>query len=94
MKSCPVEGYPFVFGFTVFESFVSDQVAKTGIVNMPKPREQGHGWARGFGCDTKKRFMYETSGSDWGIKGYLTVPYDYLSRRDLSDDFWLIRVGD
>jgi hypothetical protein len=27
------DGYPFVFGFTVYESFESQQVAKTGLVH-------------------------------------------------------------
>ncbi len=40
MKSCLAEGYPFVFGFTVYESCESDRVAKTGIVNMPNPKER------------------------------------------------------
>ncbi|HSB32425.1 MAG TPA: C1 family peptidase, partial [Candidatus Sulfobium mesophilum] len=38
MKSCLAKGFPSVFGFTAYEGFESDQVAKT--VNMPKPREQ------------------------------------------------------
>ncbi|SPQ01943.1 hypothetical protein NBG4_80043 [Candidatus Sulfobium mesophilum] len=33
-------------------------------------------------------------GSGWGMKGYFTMPYDYLSDRDLSDDFWTIRAGE
>ena len=28
-------GYPFVYGFTVYESFESKSVAKTGVVPMP-----------------------------------------------------------
>ncbi len=25
------------------------------------------------------------------MKGYYTMPYDYLSDRNLSDDFWTVR---
>jgi len=25
------------------------------------------------------------------MKGYFTLPYDYLGDRNLSDDFWTIR---
>jgi len=41
---CPsgvAAGYPFVFGFTVYESFESEQVAQTGIVPMPGSGETG-----------------------------------------------------
>ena len=32
-------------------------------------------------------------GSDWGQKGYFTMPYDYLSPdKDLADDFWTLRI--
>jgi C1A family cysteine protease len=44
MKGCLSEGYPFVFGFTVYESFESDRVAKTGEVNMPKKTEHVVGY--------------------------------------------------
>lgn len=29
----------------------------------------------------------EFLGSDWGMKGYYSMPYNYLSDRDLTDDF-------
>ena len=36
MKGCLAHGYPFVFGFSVYSSFESDEVAKTGVVS-PRP---------------------------------------------------------
>ena len=98
MKSCLAEVFPFVCSFTVYESFESDQVAKTGIVNMPKPREQvmgGHAvLAVGYN-DAGKRFIVRNFwGKRLGHAGLFTMPYDYLSDRDLSDDFWTIRAGE
>jgi C1A family cysteine protease len=92
------DGFPFVFGFTVYDSFESDQVAKTGILNMPKPDEPevgGHA-VMGVGYDdAKKRLLVRNSwGADWGMKGYFTMPYDYVASRDLSDDFWTIRKAE
>ncbi len=39
MKGCLASGYPFVYGFTVYESFESKSVAKTGVVPMPASGE-------------------------------------------------------
>ena len=39
MKAVLAAGFPFVFGFTVYESFESDAVAKSGMVEMPGETE-------------------------------------------------------
>jgi hypothetical protein len=36
MKGCLASGYPFVYGFTVYESFESTQVAQTGLCRCPR----------------------------------------------------------
>jgi C1A family cysteine protease len=96
MKSCLAEGYPFVFGFTVYEAFESPAVAKTGQLNLPKPKEKslgGHAvMAVGYN-ETTQRFTIRNSwGADWGLAGYFTMPYTYLDNRNLSDDLWTIRA--
>ena len=98
MLACLAEGYPFVFGFTVYESFESQEVAKTGIVNMPDTGEHvagGHAvLAVGYN-DAEKRFLVRNSwGAGWGQKGYFTIPYGYLEDRNLSDDLWTVRRGE
>lgn len=98
MRACLAEGFPFVFGFTVYDGFESEEVGKTGVLNMPKPTEKlvdGH-IVLAVGYDDKqKRFIVRNSwGADWGMRGYFTMPYDYLADRNLSDDFWTIRTGE
>ncbi len=96
LQSCLSEGYPFVFGFTVYESFESQQVAQTGILPMPKPKEKvvgGHAvMAVGYD-DSKQAVIVRNSWSTgWGIKGYFYMPYGYITSANLCDDFWTIRI--
>jgi C1A family cysteine protease len=96
MKGCLAEGYLFIFGFTVYESFDSSQVAQTGIVSLPAGDESVAGGhcvlAVGYD-DAQNSFIARNSwGPNWGQDGYFTIPYDYLTNSDLSSDFWTIRV--
>ena len=94
MKGCLASGYPFVFGFTVYESFQSAAVAKTGVLPMPLPNEKmdgGHAvLAVGYN-DAKQVFIVRNSwGADWGQKGHfhhsLRVPARLQSVGRLLDD--------
>jgi C1A family cysteine protease len=95
MRSCLAAGYPFVFGFTVYESFESSQVAKTGVVPMPAKGESvlgGHAVVAVGYNDSKKVFTVRNSwGTNWGQKGYFTIPYNYLTNSNLAGDMWTIR---
>jgi len=96
MKGCLAEGYPIVFGFTVYESFESQEVASTGNVPMPKATEKvlgGHAvLAVGYDDDERVFICRNSWGSGWGDAGYFYMPYAYLLDDNLSDDFWTIRL--
>lgn len=95
MKGCLAEGFPFVFGFTVYESFESQEVAKTGHAPLPQPGERvlgGHAVLAVGYDDSSQTFLARNSwGDSWGMAGYFTLPYPYLTERGLSSDFWTIR---
>jgi C1A family cysteine protease len=80
----------------VYESFESDGVAHTGVAQLPEATESalgGHAvMAVGYD-DSSNRFLVRNSwGAQWGMGGYFTIPYAYLTDDDLADDFWTIRV--
>ena len=93
MLTCLTEGFPFVFGFAVYESFESQETARTGIGQMPQKDERmigGHAvLAVGFNQKDKRFLVRNSWGTDWGMNGYFTIPFEYLEA--LADDFWTIR---
>ncbi len=99
MKECLNEGFPFVFGFIVYESFESEETTNTGIMVMPKENERILG---GHSClvvgydDDKKVFIVRNSWSSyWGDYGYFYMPYEYMLNEEYCSDCWLIqRVQD
>ena len=96
LKGCLASGWPFVFGFTVYESFESASVAKTGHATLPRSGDAvigGHAVA-GVGYDDAKQwFIVRNSwGAGWGMKGYFTLPYAYVTDASLAGDFWTVRI--
>lgn len=95
MRACLASGFPFVFGFAVYESFEGSTVAKTGVVPMPGPGEAmlgGHAvLAMGYDHSSRRFIVRNSWGRDWGMGGDFTIPYDYLTNNDLADDFWTSR---
>lgn len=96
MKGCLADGYPFVFGFTVYESFKTPEVAKTGIMHFPTANDSmigGHAiMAVGYD-DEKQHFIIQNSwGTEWGDKGFFYMPYSYATDSNLAADFWTIRL--
>ena len=74
LRGCLAAGFPFVFGFTVYASFESDYVARTGHVPMPHWFERaigGHAvMAVGYD-DASSTFIVRNSwGPGWGDGGY------------------------
>jgi len=96
LKSKLVQGFPIVFGITVYDSFESDAVASTGIVPMPKPTEDclgGHCVVIVGYDDSKSAFLVRNSwGVNWGEGGYFWLPYAYVLNPDLASDFWIIEL--
>lgn len=97
MKICLASGYPIHVGFTVYESFESQQVEQTGIAPLPAAHESvlgGHAVMVVGYDDAAGTWLCRNSwGVGWGLAGYLTFPYAYLTNPKLSSDFWTLRVA-
>jgi C1A family cysteine protease len=83
---------PIIFGFTVYNSFMSQNVTNTGIVPMPNTQTEtllgGHCMVIVGYDDTKSEFICANSwGTGWGDHGYCHMPYSYITNSDLANDF-------
>lgn len=96
LKKCLKDGYPISFGMSLFKSFVSREVSKTGIVPLPKKNEEeigGHAMIIIGYSDDKKSFQVMNSwGEKWGDSGMCWIPYEYIMNEKYTSDFWSPRV--
>lgn len=93
MLSCLAQGYAFMGGVSLYDSFLSDYVAKTGKVPWPDLKTErlrgGHAmvWK---GVDLHKGvFLTRNSWGEWGDHGDCEMPLEYLPT--FGRDFWTVR---
>jgi C1A family cysteine protease len=100
MKACLAEKFPFVLGFTVYDSFEDQSWWSTG--KMPTP-VHGEGVLGGHAVlvvgyeDASHSFIVRNSwGPTWAHHGYFFMPYLFAMSTDPqgrpnTSDFWTIR---
>ncbi len=96
MKAVLSNRQTIAFGFSVYESFESPDVAKTGIVPLPSRGEKQLGGHEvllvGYLKDESNYGLVRNSwGPDWGLGGYFLMPWAYLLDAHLASDFRTIR---
>lgn len=92
MKLCILQGFVFTGGIDVYESFMTDAVAKTGIVPMPDTdNEQVEGGHEilfvGFDDEREVMIFANSWGTAWGDQGFGYLPYKYITDPDLASGF-------
>lgn len=97
LRSCIAEGFPFIFGFTVYESLWGEDGLPQATVPLPNlAREKvvgGHAVLAVGYDDAKQVFIVRNSwGPDVQDKGHFYMPYAYITDPGLCDDFWTIRT--
>ncbi len=96
MKQCLAWGYPWIFGISVYSSFMSSDVAGSGVVPMPDPNSESLMGGHALCCvgydDSQNMFIVRNSwGQEWGKDGYCYIPYAYLTDPSLCSDLWTLR---
>lgn len=87
-----VHRIPIVFGMSLYDSFNSEMVAKSGVVPMPSNTENmigGHAMLI-VGYNETHFIVRNSWGEGWGEGGYCYIPIEYLTNTNLADDFWAI----
>jgi len=91
---CLAWNRPVVFGIMIFESFESNEVAASGVVEMPREGEQclgGHAVLMvGYNMHKRMFLVRNSWGPNWGAEGYFWIPFDYVLDSNLADSFWTI----
>lgn len=80
------------FGFTVYESFESDEVKRTGLMPVPEQGERqlgGHEVLMVGYLKSEPGYMLcrNSWNTDWGIGGYFLMPVAVLLDKSMSSDF-------
>ncbi len=93
LQGALVSGFPFVFGFSVFDSWANNEAT---IIPLPSDSDSqvgGHavlvvGYDNATGL-----FKFRNSwGDQAGQQGYFYIPYAYVIDATLASDFWVINA--
>ncbi len=94
MKAALATGSLIGFGFSVYDYFLSAEMASKAVLNVPSSSESlqgGHAVCLVGYDDTKKAFLVRNSWSTgWGLAGYFWMSYDYVASSKLASDFWVV----
>ena len=93
IKAVLTAGYPFIFGFAVYDSFFNPP---NGVIPLPKRGENLAGYHAmlvvGFDDYLQMALVRNSWGLNWGQHGYAFMPYSYLTSEALTiwGESWVV----
>ena len=102
VKLCLHQGYPISIGLQIYDSFLSEEVAKTGNVPMPDVEKENAAGGHALtivGYETNSEdtaaddvfLVLNSWGPEWGDHGVCRIPVQYILHPALCDDFHSLR---
>jgi hypothetical protein len=103
MKSAIAQGFGVIFGFDVYDYFMSEDMAHSGMLSVPKSGESllgGHCVDQVAYDDNVGPFPDKTYGGtlcrnswtrDWALNGYFWMSYSYIKKQGLASDYWVVQ---
>ncbi|MEB3328495.1 MAG: C1 family peptidase [Candidatus Sericytochromatia bacterium] len=83
MKSALAAKKPFLLPIILYDSFMTREVARTGLMPLPTRKEAiqgGHAVVAVGYDDEKQAFLVRNSwGTGWGVKGHFWMPYAFFT---------------
>lgn len=98
VKRALADGNPVVVGLTLFESFESEDVERTGVVPVPDIENEnmvgGHAmYCVGYGQKKGHFTIVNSWGSEWGDRGYCYIPEKYVGSTMFGGDYWIAKYS-
>jgi C1A family cysteine protease len=88
-----IHEWPVMTGSEVRERFLTDEVARTGIIPLPKEGENLYGGHAitivGYDEKTKMMMALNSWAGGWGMGGFCLIPYAFLAK--FAYDRWTIQ---
>ena len=84
---------PVIFGFSVPQSFEGNEIARTGVMEMPKDNEPivgGHS-VLAIGDEPDRILVRNSWGEHWGQSGNFWMPRSFITDGDWCNDFWMVK---
>jgi C1A family cysteine protease len=95
LKGCLADGYPFVFGFNIYDTIYDEDGQPKTTFPLPSTADRqlgGHAvLAVGYDDGTQCFKLRNSWGPNVQANGYFFMPYAYLTDANQSSDFWTLR---